>query len=544
MAAVLHDEVRPARDPRFSIRALGPEVRAQAQEEAVHAEMNRITIISYVLAAIATLSGCAGGGAHVNSPFEAAVVAGDDAAASRELEKLPPLDSSNAYWPLVRAAGYGKVDLLKRLLDRGAPVTVNNKGWTLLHAAAAGGRLETSRLLVERGCAVDAPDEEGYTPLMMAAGSGNLDLVKFLLSKGADFRVALSRPTNPERGLTAVGQAARSNRPEVVSYLVSLGAETEESIAALDRDAEFTRKNGYTDHTGMLLNGKAAELLRRYTVKTTATAAPVSGVTKADLEALMKAAAAKPAEAPAAAEIKSDVDAPSYKAAQNPDAFAVVVGAEKYDGLPDAKFAERDAKAMAAHLVAMGYPQRNVMVLTGSRATKTGLLKNLEAWLPNNVTEKSTVFFYFSGHGAPDAKSAQAYLVPVDGDPQYLEETAYPIKRLYEKLGSLKAKRVIVALDSCFSGAGGRSVLAPGTRPLVGKFDVEPKAAKITALTASASSEISGSSDAQGHGLFTYELLKALGETAGRGTVGSSTQRSRRACRTRRGARTGRRRRS
>jgi uncharacterized caspase-like protein len=109
--------------------------------------------------------------------------------------------------------------------------------------------------------------------------------------------------------------------------------------------------------------------------------------------------------------------------------------------------------------------------------------------------------------------------VPSDGDPQYLEETGYPIKRLYQKLGALKAKRVLVALDSCFSGAGGRSVLASGTRPLVAKLKLAPVEAKVVSLSASAAEEITGALDEQGHGLFTYHLLKALSETAGRGTV-------------------------
>lgn len=46
------------------------------------------------------------------------------------------------------------------------------------------------------------------------------------------------------------------------------------------------------------------------------------------------------------------------------------------------------------------------------------------------------------------------------------------MKSLYHNLGQLKAKRVVVALDSCFSGAGGRSVLASGVKPLVTKLDL------------------------------------------------------------------------
>ena len=67
---------------------------------------------------------------------------------------------------------------------------------------------------------------------------------------------------------------------------------------------------------------------------------------------------------------------------------------------------------------------------------------------------------YLSGHGAPDPKSGAAYIVPWDGDPNFLETTAYPVSRLYQKLGALKAREIVVALDSCFSGAN----LARGRR--------------------------------------------------------------------------------
>ena len=40
--------------------------------------------------------------------------------------------------------------------------------------------------------------------------------------------------------------------------------------------------------------------------------------------------------------------------------------------------------------------------------------------------EDSTVYFYYSGHGAPDLKTGQAYLVPWDGDAQFLKDTALP----------------------------------------------------------------------------------------------------------------------
>jgi hypothetical protein len=226
------------------------------------------------------------------------------------------------------------------------------------------------------------------------------------------------------------------------------------------------------------------------------------------------ASAAAPAS-PTRPRIVSDADTPRYRLNESPADFALVVGIDKYKDLPEAEFGGRDAEAVKAHLLALGYPERNVIHLTGENATRTGLQKYLEEWLPRNVSPESTVFFYYSGHGAPDVKTGEAFLVPWDGDPSFLQSTAYPVKQLYEVLGRLKARRVLVALDSCFSGAGGRSVLARGMRPLVPTMATPPPSAgKLTIMAAASGEEVTGSLPEQGHGMFTYHLLKGLSGTA------------------------------
>jgi hypothetical protein len=85
------------------------------------------------------------------------------------------------------------------------------------------------------------------------------------------------------------------------------------------------------------------------------------------------------------------------------------------------------------------------------------------------------------------------------------------LKRLYSALEKLQVREIIVALDTCFSGAGGRSVIAKGARPLVMNLGQELKPIKnMAALTASSGDEISSTYDEKGHGLFTYFLLKGL----------------------------------
>jgi hypothetical protein len=233
------------------------------------------------------------------------------------------------------------------------------------------------------------------------------------------------------------------------------------------------------------------------------------------VEQVRAAATAHPAAA-VVGEAPRPLLTPSFHEVEHPNDYALIVGIEKYTDLPAATYADSDAEAAGAFVRALGVPERNMVTLTGAHATRSGLVKQLEGWLANNVNENSTVYFYYSGHGAPDPATGQAYLVPLDGDPQYLADTAYPLKRLYEKLGALKAKRVIVMLDSCFSGAGGRSVLAKGSRPLVNNVDTGFNSGdgKIAVLAASGADQISGTDDDTGHGLFTQYLLEGLNGAA------------------------------
>lgn len=211
--------------------------------------------------------------------------------------------------------------------------------------------------------------------------------------------------------------------------------------------------------------------------------------------------------------VAAGIERPSFAAADRiwtENDLAVIVGVEKYQDLPEAEYAAKDARLVKDYLISLGLKERNVELLLNERATLSGIKKTLESWLPNRARKNSRVLVYYSGHGAPEAASGDAYLVPYDGDPNYLSDTGYPLKRLYEKLGRLKVAEVIVVLDSCFSGAGGRSVLAKGARPLVMLTEAPVVSSNMVVLSAAESSQISTSSPDKGHGLFTYYFLKAL----------------------------------
>lgn len=396
--------------------------------------------------------------------------------------------------PLHTAAREGRVAEVRAMLDKGADVNAYGRTSTHdayqfppLYPAVLSGKIEMVKLLLDRGADVNARMHDGKgdvssTPLDYIMGYGSMDrpgveIVQLLVERGADCSA-------PYGETTILGQAAMEPHMygAIAQACIKRGANVDTALEQLE-----------------ILGPKyapAVAYLKKISGRQSAGEPPAGRPAKA-------------VELPAVA--SSDVDKPSYRLPERPDDFALVVGIGKYSDIPEAQFAQRDAEAVREHLIAGGFPGRNVIELLGEKAGRSSMEKFLETWLPRNVNENSRVFFYFSGHGAPDPKTGEAYLLPWDADAGFLENTGYPIKRLYEKLGALKAKEVVVVMDACFSGAGGRSVLAKGARPLVTTVAVAGVPKDLTVFAAAGGDQITSTLEAEGHGTFTYYFLKGLG---------------------------------
>jgi len=349
-----------------------------------------------------------------------------------------------------------------------------------LRQAAIKGDINSVKALLDQGVDVN---ESFYseTPLMLASYYGHIEIVKMLLDRGADVN------TVRDGGCSALSYAAIGRHADIVKLLLDRGADIDKAIWGLREDTVTQAK----DAVVVLKEFKQQRIARK----------PVTS--KTSTETLLSIPS-----------IRSDVDElPPVQAKPNKNAYAIVIGVEKYrQKLPKADFADHDARVMAEYLTkVMGYPEENIVMLINDHAARSDFEKYLGKWLPNNVEKDSSVFVYYSGHGAPNPKTGDAYLVPYDGDPSFIEETGYPLKRLYAKLDKLPAREIIVVLDSCFSGAGGRSVLAKGARPLVMNMDKQVLYSdRIAVLTASAGNQISSTHEEKGHGLFTYFFLKGI----------------------------------
>ncbi len=378
--------------------------------------------------------------------------------------------------PLTEAAGDGDINTVKKLLDEGADKDYDG---ALIQATYLG-HTEIARLLIEKGADVNAILHNTKV-LAYAALTGHTKTAQLLVEKGADIDMALA--SCEEWNRIGIGNIYA----RCVRELNRFKAERDRIAQQKEKEQEITR-------------AKEIEMLKAKEMKDL-------------LKEVVKESSMQKTESKAAPSIQSDIDKPSFRPSETimrDNDLAVIIGIEGYQSLPKSDYSYDDAKLVKDYIKALGFKERNIELLTDERATKSAIEKIIKTWLPNKAKPNSRVFIYYSGHGSPDPKTGDAYIVPYDCDPNYLSDTGFPLKSLYDNLGKLQVAEVVVVLDSCFSGAGGRSVLAKGARPLVMMKEGFVLPQNIAVLSATLGTQISTSSPEKGHGIFTYYFLKAL----------------------------------
>ncbi|TRY96476.1 hypothetical protein DNTS_031529 [Danionella cerebrum] len=122
---------------------------------------------------------------------------------------------------LTAAAGRGKLEVCRLLLEQGAAVAQpNRRGIVPFFSAVRQGHWQIVDLLLNHGADLNMPDKQGRTPLMMAASEGHLDTAEFLLVQGASLALM------DKEGLTALSWACLKGHLPLVRALVERGAAT------------------------------------------------------------------------------------------------------------------------------------------------------------------------------------------------------------------------------------------------------------------------------------------------------------------------------
>lgn len=192
-----------------------------------------------------------------------------------------------------------------------------------------------------------------------------------------------------------------------------------------------------------------------------------------------------------------------------------------------------DAKAFAAAMekaAAGQYEKVQVTLALDENATRSKLDAAVDR-IAGEISLRDTFVLYAAAHGysMPPGHALQGnyYMIPQDyqggGDPEALKARAIGQERIQEWLASrIKAKRAVILLDTCESGAltGGymkSRTEGPVLEAAVGRLHEATGRPVITAAFPSKSAY----ENYKGHGVFTYALIEALhkGDTSNNGKI-------------------------
>ncbi len=199
--------------------------------------------------------------------------------------------------------------------------------------------------------------------------------------------------------------------------------------------------------------------------------------------------------------------------------YAVVVGISDYQdsGIPDLRFADKDAEAFASYLRSSAggkLDQDHLKILTNNKATLGQFIAALD-WVMEIAKEGDLVILYFSGHGDVEKKtiSQPGYLLCWDAPSRlYMGGGAFNLRDVQDIVSTLsvnnKAKVVVIA-DACRSGnLSGSSI--NGTQ-LTSANLAQQAANEIKILSCQPDEfSIEGEQWGGGRGAFSYNLIDAL----------------------------------
>lgn len=221
------------------------------------------------------------------------------------------------------------------------------------------------------------------------------------------------------------------------------------------------------------------------------------------------------------ASISSDIDKNIPEAINsNSNTFAIVIANETYSKEANVPYAVNDGNIFKEYCRnCLGIPEKNIHLITNATLND---IRHEVKWI-QDVAEvykgDAKIIFYYAGHGIPDEKSKNAYLLPTDGYGSDVA-TGYSLENLYKTFGSLPSKSITVFLDACFSGAKRDGNMLASTRGVAIKVKQTIPVGNMVVFTAAQGDETAYPYKEEEHGLFTYYLLKKLQETKGNATLG------------------------
>lgn len=214
------------------------------------------------------------------------------------------------------------------------------------------------------------------------------------------------------------------------------------------------------------------------------------------------------------------VNAAPVTGAKSQYTYALIMSNEKYEMAAPVDNAINDGLAFKEYcLKTLGIPGENIRHGTNMTYGKMRKIIRDVLDLAELHNGEANVILYYAGHGIPDNKTKDAFIMPVDADGTDTD-VCISLNDLYNTINKKNINLCVVFLDACFSGAkrDGDMIVAGRSMALVPRKSTP--VGKTVVFSASSGEQAAYSYRNENHGLFTYFLLSKLQETKGKIKLG------------------------
>lgn len=201
--------------------------------------------------------------------------------------------------------------------------------------------------------------------------------------------------------------------------------------------------------------------------------------------------------------------------------FAVIIANENYQQEEAVDFAFNDGSTFRQYCIkALGIPENNIHFRPDATLNDMRFEFNWMKQMADAYEGKAKFIVYYAGHGMPDARTKDAYLLPIDGYSSDVT-SGYRLSDVYNTLGELPSENVLAFVDACFSGTqrDGHS-MSKGDRGVAITPDIKTPQGNLVVFSAASGNETAHAYSEKQHGMFTYYLMKKLKEHEGPLTFG------------------------
>lgn len=405
-----------------------------------------------------------------------------------------------------------------------------------IHEAARVGKSEMVKYLVSKGADVNARNNAGETPLDCAAYNGHIEIAGYLLSEGADIdardkngssplhdvikisKVEMARylatqganiDTKDDYGKTPLHDAATMGHLDILQYLVSQGVEINAKDNNGNSPLHIAATTGHLEIVKYLISQGADVNVKNNSGEAALDRAVFGRHTKVAIYLYSQMEFFKQ---------KQDLEQLASKTGPGdllPQAtgidfgryLALVIGNNSYKFLPKLVTAKNDALEVA-RILKYGYDFDVKLLLDAKRSDILLALGELR----RDLTERDNLLIYYAGHGWLDKEGDEGYWLPIDAE-EHNTVNWISNSSITTTLKAMKVKHALISADSCYSGKLARGIRV-GPRPdgyLSGL--VQKKARSV--LSSGGLEPVADSGGKGKHSVFASAFLEALRQNRG-----------------------------